>query len=73
MFFNICFWFCGMTFDTPTMEKIIFLSSTVAMNCYCLIYLLIFIFVVLYTYHEYSCVYGCLLSAILASDYDSRS
>ena len=32
MFFNICFWFWGMTFDTPTMEKIIFLSSTVAMK-----------------------------------------
>ena len=30
MFFRICFWFCGIIFDTPTIEKIIFLSSTVA-------------------------------------------
>ena len=32
MFFRICFWFCGMIFDTPTIEKIIFLSSTVAIG-----------------------------------------
>jgi len=34
MFFRICFWFCGIIFDTPTIEKIIFLSSTVAINSF---------------------------------------
>ena len=32
MFFNICFWFCGMIFETPTIEKMTFLSSTVAIR-----------------------------------------
>ena len=31
MFFRICFWFCSMVLLTPTIEKMIFLSSTVAM------------------------------------------
>ena len=33
MFFRICFWFCGMILLTPTMEKMIFLSSVVAIVC----------------------------------------
>ena len=36
MFFRICFWFCGMILLTPTMEKMIFLSSVVAIVCYLL-------------------------------------
>gem|GEM_PF-4844155 len=30
MFLSTCFWFCSMVLLTPTMEKMIFLSSTVA-------------------------------------------
>lgn len=33
MFFSTCLLFCLMVFESPTIEKMIFLSSTVAIVC----------------------------------------